>query len=239
MDEDKLANEQARNNLESHIFETQDAMYSEAVVGVSTEEQREVILAALREASNWMEEEAYGAKTKVSEEVAALPSPLPSSLFLSPPPFPSPLPSFTPPFSLLPFPPSLHPSLLSSPPSRLSSPLPSFTPLFSPPSFIPSSFTLPPLQLLKDKLRELKKVSRSLFKRLKETEERPKLIDALRSSINISHDFSTRMRNLSKEMQIFTEVEMNTLETLTNETEVGVKVHHCCHGDNTFTFLYQ
>ena len=78
MDEDKLANEQARNNLESHIFETQDAMYSEAVVGVSTEEQREVILAALREASNWMEEEGYGAKTKVSEEVAALPSPLPS-----------------------------------------------------------------------------------------------------------------------------------------------------------------
>ena len=65
MDEDKFTNEQARNNLESHIFETQDAMYSEAVVGVSTEEQREVILTALREANTWMEEEGYGAKTKV------------------------------------------------------------------------------------------------------------------------------------------------------------------------------
>ena len=65
VDEDKFANEQARNNLESHIFETQDAMYSEAVVGVSTEEQREVILTALQEANTWMEEEGYGAKTKV------------------------------------------------------------------------------------------------------------------------------------------------------------------------------
>ena len=73
-----------------------------------------------------------------------------------------------------------------------------------------------------------------MFKRLKEMEERPKLVAALRSSINISQDFSTRMKNLSEEVQIFTKVEMDTLETLTNETEVGVKGHHCCHEDNTF-----
>ena len=111
VDEDKLANEQARNNLESHIFETQDAMYSEAVVGVSTEEQREVILAALREANTWMEEEGYGAKTKVSEGMTTLPSPLP-------PPLPSPLPPHL-------------PSLLSL--------LPSFSSPSSPPFSSPSS----------------------------------------------------------------------------------------------------
>jgi len=65
-DDEKLANEQARNNLESHIFETKDAMYSEAVMAVSTEDQREVILAALTEAGDWMEEEGYGSETKVS-----------------------------------------------------------------------------------------------------------------------------------------------------------------------------
>ena len=65
-DDEKLANEQARNNLESHIFETKDTMYSDSVVAVSTEDQRGVILAALTEAGDWMEEEGYGAETKVS-----------------------------------------------------------------------------------------------------------------------------------------------------------------------------
>ena len=65
-DDEKLANEQARNNLESHIFETKDTMYSDSVVAVSTEDQRGVILAALTEAGDWMEEEGYGAETKVN-----------------------------------------------------------------------------------------------------------------------------------------------------------------------------
>jgi len=83
-------------------------------------------------------------------------------------------------------------------------------------------------QVFKDKLRELKKVSRALFKRLKEAVECPKLVATLRGSINISHDFVARMKNLSEAVQIFTEVEINTLETLTNETEVRVEGHKDC-----------
>ena len=64
-DDEKAANEQARNNLESHIFETKDAMYSDLVMSVSTEEQREAILSALTEAGDWMEDEGYFAETKV------------------------------------------------------------------------------------------------------------------------------------------------------------------------------
>ncbi|MCG8624201.1 MAG: hypothetical protein MJE68_19680 [Proteobacteria bacterium] len=67
-DDDKKANEQAKNNLESHIFETKDAMYSEAVVTVTTAEQREVILAALTEAGNWLEEDGYHEETSVRIE---------------------------------------------------------------------------------------------------------------------------------------------------------------------------
>lgn len=64
-DDDKKANEQAKNNLESHIFETKDAMYSEAVVAVTTAEQRETILAVLTEAGNWLEDDGYIAETSV------------------------------------------------------------------------------------------------------------------------------------------------------------------------------
>ena len=62
-----MANEKAKNSLESHVFETKDAMYSEAVTTVSTEEQREVIVAALNEAADWLEDEGYIAKTKVGQ----------------------------------------------------------------------------------------------------------------------------------------------------------------------------
>ncbi len=64
-DEEKKANEQARNALESHVFETKDAMYSDAVMEVSTEEQREVITTALNEVGDWMEDDGYIADTKV------------------------------------------------------------------------------------------------------------------------------------------------------------------------------
>ena len=38
----------------------------------------------------------------------------------------------------------------------------------------------------------------------------------------MSRDFVARMQNLTEELQIFTEVEISTLETLANETEVRV-----------------
>ena len=76
-------------------------------------------------------------------------------------------------------------------------------------------------QVYKDKLRELKKASRSLFKRVKETAKRPQLVAALFQTINMSNDFVSKMKNISQDLQIFTDVEINTLETLKNETEVG------------------
>ena len=75
-------------------------------------------------------------------------------------------------------------------------------------------------QMYKDKLKALKKVSRALFKRVSEAEKRPKLLAKFASSLNISYDFLARMKNLSSEVQIFTEVEITTLETLIQEAEV-------------------
>ena len=77
-------------------------------------------------------------------------------------------------------------------------------------------------QVYKEKLRGLKKARRSLLKRVEEAEKRPKLIDRLVESINISFGFAVKMRNVTEDMQIFTEVEISTLEMLANETLVGV-----------------
>lgn len=88
-------------------------------------------------------------------------------------------------------------------------------------------------QVYKEKLRELRRASRSLFKRVEEAAKRPKLISQLFESINVSYGFVAKMRNMSEELQIFTDVEMTTLETLANESMVGGA---CCH-DNAL-YLY-
>ena len=64
-DDEKVANEQAKNSLESYIFETGSWLESDEVIAMSTEEQRDTIQAALREEYNWFEEEGYSAETKV------------------------------------------------------------------------------------------------------------------------------------------------------------------------------
>jgi hypoxia up-regulated 1 len=136
-DDEKVANEKAKNNLESYIFETQAWLEVDEVVAVSSEEQRENIRAAIREVYDWFEEEGYySAETKV----------------------------------------------------------------------------------YKEKLRELKRASRSLLKRVEEAEKRPKVISQLVESINISFGFAAKLRNLTEELQIFTDVEMTALETLVNES---------------------
>ena len=60
---------QARNALESFVFETQDFLYSEEAAKVSTEDQRAAMLETLSQASEWMFEEGDGAETKVGEGV--------------------------------------------------------------------------------------------------------------------------------------------------------------------------
>lgn len=65
-DDEKVANEKAKNNLESYIFETQDWLETEEVTAVSSEEQREEIRTSIRDVYNWFEEEGYySAETKV------------------------------------------------------------------------------------------------------------------------------------------------------------------------------
>ena len=83
------------------------------------------------------------------------------------------------------------------------------------------------LQLYKQKLRELKRISRPIMKRMAEAKARPAAIKNLREVLNLSAFFLQQMKNFSnnsnysKEVeQIFTEVEINTLETLSNETWV-------------------
>ena len=73
----------------------------------------------------------------------------------------------------------------------------------------------------KQRLRELKRTVRPIFRRLMEAERRPKLISELKDSLNLSHDFIIKIRNLTDELQIFTEVEMGKLENITEDTEVG------------------
>ena len=67
-------------------------------------------------------------------------------------------------------------------------------------------------------------MSRPLFKRLKEKELRPKVLSRLVSSINMSMDFLARVKNLSTEVTVITEVEITTLESLIQEIQVGMKV---------------
>ena len=77
-------------------------------------------------------------------------------------------------------------------------------------------------QTYKDKLRELKRASRALFKRVEEFVRRPKYLEAFNVSLNVSRDFLFRMKNLTEDLQIFTEVEISKLESLINETEVSL-----------------
>jgi len=79
----------------------------------------------------------------------------------------------------------------------------------------------------KQKLRELKRGSRSILKRIAEAKARPEAVANLKEVLNMSVFFLQQMKNFSNnsnyslEMeQIFTDVEIKTLETLSNETRV-------------------
>ena len=65
-DDAKLAKEEGRNALESHIFEMREKMYDEVGEMLSTEEEREKISQALDQASEWLDEEGWDAAVDVS-----------------------------------------------------------------------------------------------------------------------------------------------------------------------------
>ncbi|XP_017158724.1 hypoxia up-regulated protein 1 isoform X2 [Poecilia reticulata] len=64
----KQEREKILNSLEAFIFETQDKLYQEDHQQVVTEEEQEQILSKLKEASDWLDEEGYGATTRQLKE---------------------------------------------------------------------------------------------------------------------------------------------------------------------------
>ncbi|XP_078538328.1 hypoxia up-regulated protein 1 isoform X1 [Lissotriton helveticus] len=135
-DMEKEELEKAGNSLEAFIFETQDKLQQKEFKFVSTAEQREEIAKKLSEASNWLEEEGYGATTKE----------------------------------------------------------------------------------LKEKLSELKKLCKSLFFKVEERRKWPDRLSALENLLNHSSIFLKGARMIPEADQIFTEVELATLEKVINET---------------------
>ena len=89
-------------------------------------------------------------------------------------------------------------------------------------------------QTFTDKLKSLKKETKQMEKRVKEFRERPEALATLDSMLNQSSFFLDSLKNISSmetEDKVFTDVEIETLEKLINETEVGhcvaVLVVHC------------
>uniref|UniRef100_A0A8C0B9H1 Hypoxia up-regulated protein 1 n=1 Tax=Buteo japonicus TaxID=224669 RepID=A0A8C0B9H1_9AVES len=73
---------------------------------------------------------------------------------------------------------------------------------------------------LKDKLSELKKLCRNLFFRVEERRKWPERLAALESLLNHSTIFLKGARMIPESDQIFTEVELGTLEKAINETTI-------------------
>lgn len=73
-------------------------------------------------------------------------------------------------------------------------------------------------EVFKEKLSTLKFLTRDLFERVREHRERPEAIKALRDMLNISTLFLNGAKNVSEDDQVFSEVELNTLESLIKET---------------------
>ena len=71
----------------------------------------------------------------------------------------------------------------------------------------------------KEKLQGLKKTYFGIFKRLEEAVMRPQLVKKLREHLNLSSDLLSRMKNVSSDLQIFTDVEISSLEKLIYSTE--------------------
>ncbi|XP_016522599.1 hypoxia up-regulated protein 1 isoform X3 [Poecilia formosa] len=134
----KQEREKILNSLEAFIFETQDKLYQEDHQQVVTEEEQEQILSKLKEASDWLDEEGYGATTRQ----------------------------------------------------------------------------------LKEKLSQLKGLCKDVFFRVAERRKWPELLTDLDNTLNTSNFFLRGAKLIPGDDQIFTEVELNMLEKVINETTV-------------------
>lgn len=76
--------------------------------------------------------------------------------------------------------------------------------------------------MFKGKLSVLKELTRDLFERVREHRDRPEALKALTDMLNISGVFLGSARNMTEDTQIFTEVELNTMENLITDTQVSL-----------------
>ena len=62
----KFENEQAKNSLESFLYDFKDKLFSDAVEELSTEEERNKINEKFSEISDWVNEEGFDSTADVS-----------------------------------------------------------------------------------------------------------------------------------------------------------------------------
>lgn len=68
LDEAKIANEKAKNALESHIFAVRENIDSELGEKLSTEDEREMMSQSLSQASDWLDDEGWDTTANVSRD---------------------------------------------------------------------------------------------------------------------------------------------------------------------------
>lgn len=73
-------------------------------------------------------------------------------------------------------------------------------------------------KVFETKVHDLMKIARKVFERVKEHQERPEAVKALNEILNITNIFYQGAKNASADDQIFTDVEVETLGKLVNET---------------------
>ena len=76
-------------------------------------------------------------------------------------------------------------------------------------------------QVYNDKLQTLKKQSVDFRYRLKENKARPKAIELLRNSLNLSRTFFVQINNITDKDEIYTSRDLEELQTIINETTVN------------------
>lgn len=76
-----------------------------------------------------------------------------------------------------------------------------------------------PAEVYEEKLSELQKLTNDVYERVYEQRERPEVLKGMTSMLNASTTFLNNMKNLSLSSDIFTQVEIETLEKVINETQ--------------------
>lgn len=76
-------------------------------------------------------------------------------------------------------------------------------------------------EVYEEKLAELQKLTNDVYERVYEHRERVEVMKGMTSMLNASRTFLNNMRNLSLTSEIFTLVEIDTLDKVINETQVS------------------